>query len=108
MADRAHNLVITVHVEGNPVLAVIDTAAQVTVVNASKATEWVTAKSTPSFPRGIGDRPVPARKVRNVCFTIGDNSYSGDLYFADIEEDMLLGIDFWPRTKPSLISAAKR
>ena len=59
LADRAQNLVITVHVEGNPVLAVVGTAAQVTVVNASKATEWATAKeSTPSFLRGIGDRPV--------------------------------------------------
>ena len=59
VADRALNLVITVHVEGNPVLAVVGTAAQVTVVNTSKATDWVTAKeSTPSFLRGIGDRPV--------------------------------------------------
>ena len=92
VADRAQSLVITVHVEGNPVLAVVDTAAaQVTVVNASKAKEWVTAKeSTPAFRRGIGDRPVPARKVGNVCFTIGDNPYTGALYFADIEENMLL------------------
>ena len=80
-----------------------------TVVNARRAQEWVKGKeSKPSFLRGTGYRLVPARKVRNVCFTIGDNSYSGDLHFADIEEDMLLGIDFWPRTKPSLISAAKR
>ena len=34
-----------------------------------------------------------------MCFTIGDNSYSGDLYFADIEEDMLLGIDFLAKNK---------
>ena len=60
-ADRAHNQIVTVLVEGNPVLAVIGTAAQVTVVNARTAQEWVRGKeSTPSFLRGIGERPVPA------------------------------------------------
>ena len=98
--DRARNLVVTVLVEGNPVLAVMGTAAQVTVVNARKAQEWVRGKdSIPSFLREIGDRPVPERKVRNVCFTIGDNPYTGDLNFADIEEDMLLGIDFLAKNK---------
>ena len=90
----AQNLVVTVLVEGNPVLAVIDTAAQVTVVNARRAQEGVKGKeSIPSFLGGIGDHLVPAQKVRNACFAIGNNPYTDDLYFADIEQNMLLGID---------------
>ena len=34
-----------------------------------------------------------------MCFTLGDNPYTGDLYLADIEEDMHLGIDYLAKNK---------
>ena len=92
---EVRNLVMTVQVEGRSVLAVVDTAAQVSVLNINLAREWVkNKKSTSSHLRGIGDALVPARIVHDVRFTIGDNEYSNTFYLAEIGEDMLLGIDF--------------
>ena len=38
-------------------------------------------------------------EVKKCVLYHGDNSYLGDLHFADIEEDMLLGIDFLAKNK---------
>ena len=89
------NLVLTVLVEGIPILAVVDTAAQVSVINAKTEKKWVlNKKGEPTVLKGIGNQPVKAEVVTDVKLTIGDQVYTTTLVAADIEEDMLLGMDF--------------
>lgn len=89
------NLVLTVLVEGIPILAVVDTAAQVSVINAKLAKKWaLNKKGEPTVLKGIGNQPIRAEVVTDVKLTMGDQMYTMTLVAAEIEEDMLLGIDF--------------
>lgn len=88
------NLVIDVLVEGEPLLAVVDTAAQVSVINSRKAKVCFKNKIRErSYLRGIADKLVPAEFVREVEVNIGSINHKSSMYVADIPEDMLLGID---------------
>ena len=87
--------VLTVLVEGIPILAVVDTAAQVSVVNAKLAKKWaLNKKGEPTVLKGIGNQPIRAEVVTDVKLTMGDQMYTMTLVAAEIEEDVLLGIDF--------------
>ena len=89
------NLVLTVLVEGIPILAVVDTAAQVSVINAKLAKKWaLNKKGEPTILKGIGNQPIRAEVVTDVKLIMGDQMYTTTLVAAEIEEDMLLGIDF--------------
>jgi len=88
------NLVIDVLVEGKSVLAVVDTAAQVSVISSSTAKSCLSNKITEkSYLRGIADRLVSAEYVREVNVSIGSINHKTPMYVADIPEDMLLGLD---------------
>ena len=73
----------------------VDTAAQVSVINAKTEKKWaLNKKGEPTVLKGIGNQPVKAEVVTDVKLTIGDQVYTTTLVAADIEEDMLLGMDF--------------
>ena len=81
--------------EGIPILAVVDTAAQVSVINAKLAKKWALKKGgEPTVLKGVGNQPIRAEVVTDVKLTMGDQMYTTTLVAAEIEEDMLLGIDF--------------
>ena len=44
--------------------------------------------------KGIGNQPIRAEVVTDVKLTMGDQMYTTTLVAAEIEEDVLLGIDF--------------
>ena len=44
--------------------------------------------------KGIGNQPIRAEVVTDVKLTMGDQMYTMTLVAAEIEEDVLLGIDF--------------
>ena len=87
--------VLTVLVEGILILAVVNTAAQVSVINAKLAKKWaLNKKGESTVLKGIGNQPISAEVVTDVKLTMGDQMYTMALVAAEIEEDMLLGIDF--------------
>jgi hypothetical protein len=88
------NLAITVNIGSHAVQAIVDTGAQVSVLSSALAQKWF-----PDYPytvkslQGIGNQQVQAKMIEGVTFTVGDKSFTGRMYIADIPDDMLIGID---------------
>ena len=76
--------------------AVIDTAAEVSVVN-RKLVNNLLGEYQPMPARlwGIGSQDIQAEFYKNIPVILGDRDYKAPLYVADITDDMLLGIDFF-------------
>ena len=61
---ESKTLAITVIIEGNQILAVADTAAQVSVIHTKTANRWAIRKNSKSTVlRGIGNQLVPAEVI---------------------------------------------
>ena len=90
------SMIVPIEVKGKPASAVVDSGAQVTIINSQffdllscgSPTEQVVLK-------GIAqDKNVEGYVVRQVPLTLGGRSYKWDLYIAPIEDEVLLGLDF--------------
>lgn len=95
--EKGCSLVTEVQLEGKTISAVIDTAAQVTVVSEKIAGD-VTKLLQPSENvrlkgANIGTQ-FPAKVVKDVRIAIGGKEYVWDVFVAPISDDMLIGLDF--------------
>jgi len=87
---------VPVSIENKKLQAVVDTAAEVTIINQkvvpahllSKCVKSVSLK--PAFPGNNQN----GQLIRNVNLKVGSQSYSVDMVIADIDDDILLGYDF--------------
>ena len=94
---KGQSLVVDVVINGTKVPAVLDTAAQVTVLSEKMATNFSVNPESTEFVKlkgaNIGGQ-FRARLARNVCITMGQVTYFWDVYIAPISDGMLIGLDF--------------
>ena len=92
---RAKNLVVPVEIAGRTLKAVVDTAAQVTVLNQNLLTEFLADKESKTATlKGIGQQEISAEQFDKIPMSVGNKTYSISIFTTEIKEDMLLGIDF--------------
>ena len=95
---KSKNLVVPVVIGSKCLNAVIDTAAQVSVVKNGLLTEFLSKKPyTSSNLQGIGKQKITAKKYDEINIQVGRTEYLLSIFTADIQDDMLLGIDFLDR-----------
>ena len=90
------SMIVPLEVQGKLVSAVIDTGAQVTIINSQfYDTLNLSLPLDPVLLRGIDpEKSVEGYLVREVPLTLGGKTYKWDLYVAPIEDQLLLGLDF--------------
>ena len=98
-ADKATatTLVIPIKVNRTIVNAVIDSAAEVTVMSnefASKLRKPAHYNGSVRLQGALGEQDAIAKCARNISIQIADDTVSWDVYVADICEDFILGVDF--------------
>jgi hypothetical protein len=103
----ARNLIVTVHLGGVKLNALVDTAAQVSLVNKKRVEKLLEKlETTTTYLQGIGKDPVPATFAPAVTIQVGDLVDNTPMYFADLDVDMLLGLDFLVRHR-AVVDLAK-
>ena len=91
------SIVIPAKVNGKPIKAVVDSAAQVTVLS---ETLYKAMKHPPEIRervrlKGAGDHHhMMAGIVKNVRLSIGEQTFNWDIYVAPITDEFILGLDF--------------
>ena len=96
------SIVIPAKVNGQPCNAIIDSAAQVTVISEQF---FKTLKHQPEiletvYLKGAGhDHHMSATFARDVFLTLGEHTYKWDIYIAPISDDFILGLDFMAKHK---------
>ena len=90
------SMIVPIEVKGKPASAVIDTGAQVTIINSQfYDTLNLSFPSDPVLLKGINpEKSVEGYLVQEVPLTLGGKTYKWDLYVAPIEDQLLLGLDF--------------
>ena len=95
--SAAGNLLIPITINGVSLHAVLDTAAQVSVVGSRFVDNFLpTLKFFGAFTlNGIkADSPLPASRSDDVQVTLGDKIFQWKFLKADISDDCILGLDF--------------
>ena len=97
--DCVHNFVIVdVKLADYPIEAIVDTAAQVTVVNTNVFTNLFGRDIDPTETIRLkcagANQYLLAKVYRNIPITIGSVTVLQDIYVANIADNMLLGLDF--------------
>ena len=89
-------MIVPIEIRGKPASAVIDTGAQVTIVNCQFFDSLnCSLPSEPVILKGIDpEKSVEGYEVRKVPLTLGGRSYKWGLYVARIADELLLGLDF--------------
>ena len=89
-------MIVPIEIRGKPASVVIDTGAQVTIVNSQFFDSLnCSLPSEPVILKGIDqEKSVEGYVVRKVPLTLGGRAYKWDLYVALIEDELLLGLDF--------------
>ena len=89
-------MIVPIEVKGKLASAVIDTGAQVTIINSQfYDTLNLSFPSDPVLLKGINpEKSVEGYLVWEVPLTLGGKTYKWDLYVAPIEDQLLLGLDF--------------
>ena len=98
-ACRGLNLMVPAILGPHQVLALVDTAAQATLVNQEICEGWLRRPLTDDDQgraklRGLGGQIVWGWKVLNFPFRIGDTTYQWDVIATPIVEPMIIGLDF--------------
>ena len=92
------SLVIPIYVNDVPTFAVVDTAAQVTVVSSKIIPKDRSNNSQIEgenvWLKGVCRNSIMGQKVKDFPIRIGDQEYLVDVYVADIDDPVLLGLDF--------------
>ena len=100
--SAAGNLLIPITINGVSLHAVLDTAAQVSVVGSRFVDNFLpTLKFLGAFTlNGIkADSPLPASRSDDVQVTLGDKIFQWKFLKADIGDDCILGLDFFANFK---------
>ena len=94
--SKGLSMIVPIEIRGKPASAVIDTGAQVTIVNSQFFDSLnCSLPSEPVILKGIDpEKSAEGYVVRKVPLTLGGRSYKWDLYVALIEDELLLGLDF--------------
>ena len=97
--EYVHNFVIVdVKLAEYPIEAIVDTAAQVTVVNTNVFTNLFGRDIAPTETIRLkcagANQYLLAKLYRNIPITIGSVTVLQDIYVANIADKMLLGLDF--------------
>ena len=91
------SIVIPAQINKQTCDAIIDSAAQVTVISENL---FQSMKNKPQIQesvklKGAGQsHHMTAKFARNVLLTLGDHTYKWDIYIAPISDDFILGLDF--------------
>ncbi|VDI42213.1 Hypothetical predicted protein [Mytilus galloprovincialis] len=98
----ASMLRFTLKVQGQSVISVVDTAAEVTIISDKVFESFIKKppikRKTTMQAAGRGMH-MDAYVVGPVELKIGERTYRTDIYVAPIDNDMLLGLDFLVRAK---------
>ena len=94
--SKGLSMIVPIEIWGKPASAVIDTGAQVTIVNSQFFDSLnCSLPSEPIILKGIDpEKSVEGYVVRKVPLTLGGGSYKWYLHVAPIEDELLLGLDF--------------
>ena len=85
-------------VEGKTVNAVLDTGAEVSVIQSKLADKlFQRHEPHPGSLRGIGNDKIPAKIFHGIEVDIGNQSYLASMFSADIADELLLGLDFFSK-----------
>ena len=89
-------MIVPIEVKGKLASTVIDTGAQVTIINSQfYDTLNLSFPSDPVLLKGINpEESVEGYLVWEVPLTLGGKTYKWDLYVAPIEDQLLLELDF--------------
>ena len=96
------SIVIPVKINDQKCNAIIDSAAQVTVISDKF---YQSMKSKPAIHesvnlKGAGEsHQMSAKFARGAFLTLGDHTYKWDVYIAPISDDFILGLDFMVQHK---------
>ena len=91
---QGYSLVVPVQVKGKSLESVVDTGAQVSIIN-SKLIDISQFEVESVVLRGLEpDKPINGHLIKDVSINLGGRMYRWDLYVAPIEDDFLLGLDF--------------
>ena len=96
MEERGASLIIPIMLGGRRILGIVDSAAQVTVINeqvASRAGLCVEAGVRVNLRTADGNR-MPSKMVEGVSLGIGEGVYEWPVYVAQIKDEFILGLDF--------------
>ena len=97
MSTVGVSLLIPIVIEGKPTLAVVDTAAQITMVSDQF---WATLTTTIQVGPSIRIRNAEASSYMNcvrysqVCLQFGNLTFHADLAVGPISDNVILGLDF--------------
>ena len=95
--QSASMLQIPVHICGKSILAIVDTAAEVTIISDQV---FETLGNKPKISKKVimhaagRDMQMNGVRLEPIEMGIGKKTYSESMYVAPIEDDMLLGLDF--------------
>jgi hypothetical protein len=94
--NAAGNILVPIEINGVPLYAILDTAAQVTVVSNDFFKKYL---STVSFMctvslTGINGKALPAYVTEDILLRIGSHVFKWHVTVADIQDTCILGLDF--------------
>lgn len=92
----AITFILPIRIDQLEVSAVIDSAAQATVISSRVVQKMErTVRYTEGVKlKGIADGLIPGKLIKACPLTIGTGTYCWNVYEADIEDELLLGLDF--------------
>ena len=93
---QGKSITVDAHIQGSKVTAVIDTAAQVSLVS-TRLGEWLDLKPTEECVRlhnAQADSWMEGRVLQPVGIQLGGRHYQWQLVEADISDPFILGLDF--------------
>ena len=95
---RVLNLVVPISINGIDTAAVVDSAAQVTIINHDLLLQagYTIPTVTNVTLKGIGGKnaTLAACKLEGIKIKLGNSNFVCDVYAANIEDPVLLGLDF--------------
>ena len=93
------NLTIPVEINDIPTDAIVDSAAQVTLISCNLLAQIEIIGKVEL--RGIGNscETIPADKIKGVLIKLGHKQCSWPVYAADVTDPVLLGLDFLVKNK---------
>ena len=94
---------ITCHIKNQPVQGVVDSGAQVSILSSRVAKLcFPDVKGPSTFLNGLGKQLVPATILKHVEVSFGDRSCTATFFVADIQDDLLLGMDLLKEMKATI------
>ena len=92
---KGKSLLLPVKIGNLPILATVDSGAQLTIIRSDIANECISSQPVASIQlRGISQNIITGDAYRGVQIGIGNQVFTGDVIAAPIPDEMLIGADF--------------